>query len=226
LRSPDGYDTIAWCAEQPWSNGAVGMFGVSYVGTLAWFAATARPPNLVTILPTLAAFNAHDGWVYRGGAFELGFNLSLTLLFFALDAASRRQEGVEGVAEKAVHAIDGLPTRLWRRLLTDQPELRDIAPYYFDWLEYPDSDSYWRPFAIDHLFGSVDLPAFHVGGWYDIFLNGTLANFVGMQSTAAATNRARASQKLPGGPLVSRDPVARQPRRRRGFRACLDRRRH
>ena len=32
---PDGYDTIEWLARQPWSNGDVGMMGVSYLGRSA-----------------------------------------------------------------------------------------------------------------------------------------------------------------------------------------------
>jgi len=30
----DGYDTIEWAARQPWSNGAVGTFGLSYPGAV------------------------------------------------------------------------------------------------------------------------------------------------------------------------------------------------
>ncbi len=40
----DGYDTVTWCAEQPWSNGKVGMWGASYVGVTQWLAAIAKPP--------------------------------------------------------------------------------------------------------------------------------------------------------------------------------------
>src|SRR5262249_8531348 len=32
----DGYDTIEWAAVQPWSNGAVGTFGLSYPGAVQW----------------------------------------------------------------------------------------------------------------------------------------------------------------------------------------------
>ena len=39
----DGYDTVEWAAEQPWSNGRVGMFGASYMGYTQWLAAIARP---------------------------------------------------------------------------------------------------------------------------------------------------------------------------------------
>ena len=41
----DGYDTVEWCASQPWCDGNVGMFGISYHGATQWLAATAAPPT-------------------------------------------------------------------------------------------------------------------------------------------------------------------------------------
>ncbi len=46
----DGYDTIEWCAAQPWSNGKVGTFGGSYLGYDQWVAAVEQPPHLVTMI--------------------------------------------------------------------------------------------------------------------------------------------------------------------------------
>jgi len=43
----DGADTIAWAAGQPWSNGRVGTFGGSYVGSTQWLAAGEAPPALL-----------------------------------------------------------------------------------------------------------------------------------------------------------------------------------
>ncbi|HEU4994997.1 MAG TPA: CocE/NonD family hydrolase, partial [Gemmatimonadaceae bacterium] len=40
----DGFDTIEWAARQPWSNGAVGTFGLSYPGAVQWLAAVESPP--------------------------------------------------------------------------------------------------------------------------------------------------------------------------------------
>ena len=42
----DGYDTIEWAAAQPWSNGVVGTFGLSYPGAVQWLAAVENPPHL------------------------------------------------------------------------------------------------------------------------------------------------------------------------------------
>ena len=44
-RSPDGYDTIEWIAQQPWSNGDVGMWGDSYYGFTQWAAVAAAAPR-------------------------------------------------------------------------------------------------------------------------------------------------------------------------------------
>jgi putative CocE/NonD family hydrolase len=198
----DGFDAVEWCAAQPWSNGRVGMFGVSYVAMTQWFAALARPPHLVTIMPALSASNAHNGWTYRGGAFELGFNLSLTLLYFALETAAKAAAAGTAPRERIselVAAIDDLPGCFARLPLRDQPALAEVAPYYFDWLDHPEDDEYWRPWKIEDSYGGLELPALHIGGWYDIFLDGTIRNFAGMRSEGGSAD-ARRGQKLVVGP--------------------------
>ena len=42
----DGYDTIEWAAQQPWSNGRVGIYGSSYMGITCLQATLAAPPHL------------------------------------------------------------------------------------------------------------------------------------------------------------------------------------
>ncbi|MBI4462949.1 MAG: CocE/NonD family hydrolase [Acidobacteria bacterium] len=49
----DGYDTIEWAAAQPWSNGAVGTFGLSYPGAVQWLAAVEQPPHLKAMVPAM-----------------------------------------------------------------------------------------------------------------------------------------------------------------------------
>src|ERR1700746_3649934 len=41
----DGYDTIEWTAKQPWCDGNVGTFGLSYPGAVQWLAAVENPPH-------------------------------------------------------------------------------------------------------------------------------------------------------------------------------------
>ena len=47
----DMYDTVEWIARQPWSNGRVGMSGVSYLAWSQWWAASLNPPHLAAINP-------------------------------------------------------------------------------------------------------------------------------------------------------------------------------
>ena len=75
----DGYDSVEWCAAQPWSSGKVGMYGRSYVGATQWLAASAQPPSLATIVPGITSSDYYEGWTYQGGALAWGFILSWTL---------------------------------------------------------------------------------------------------------------------------------------------------
>ena len=47
----DVCDLIEWAAAQPWSTGAVGLIGVSYLAISQWKAAARQPPHLKAICP-------------------------------------------------------------------------------------------------------------------------------------------------------------------------------
>ncbi|KAH8594125.1 Alpha/Beta hydrolase protein [Bisporella sp. PMI_857] len=49
------YDTIEWLAKLPWSNGKVGLSGVSYLAVSQWHVAALNPPSLACICPD-------EGW--------------------------------------------------------------------------------------------------------------------------------------------------------------------
>ncbi len=206
----DGYDTVEWCAAQPWSTGKVGMFGRSYVGLTQWQAALARPPHLTAIVPTITAADYHEGWTYQGGAFELGFNLSWTLNTLATNTLWRRRETIpnfEEVWAENTAAVDCLSCRFRDLPLVDFAPLKvaDCAPYYFDWLAHPDYDDYWRQLDVSAHHDQIAVPALNVGGWYDIFLGGTIANYLGVREKGA-TPAARSGQKLLIGPWAHQAP--------------------
>jgi uncharacterized protein len=88
----DGYDTIEWAADQPWTDGQVGTFGASYVGVTQWLAATQTPPSLKVMVPSITASDYHDGWTYQGGAFSLFFNVSWVMSSLGLGRLMRERE--------------------------------------------------------------------------------------------------------------------------------------
>jgi predicted acyl esterase len=66
---PDGYDTIEWAASQPWSNGIVGTFGLSYPGAVQWLAAMQAPPHLKAMAPAMT-FSSPRNFFYANGVFD------------------------------------------------------------------------------------------------------------------------------------------------------------
>jgi putative CocE/NonD family hydrolase len=186
--SQDGYDTIEWAAALPGSNGKVGMFGYSYVGATQLLAALAQPPHLAGIMPGVTASNYHEGWTYQGGAFEQWFNETWTS-GLAQDTLNRR-------IAQGTNAMDWV----WKLPLASYPVLETgtaggLAPYFLDWLAHPDDDAYWKQWSIESHHDQIAVPAYHVGAWYDIFLGGTLRNFVGLK-VRGATEEARRGQRL------------------------------
>jgi putative CocE/NonD family hydrolase len=179
----DGYDTIEWAAAQPWSNGAVGMAGRSYAGATQWLAAAEQPPHLKAIFPAVIGSEFYDSWIYQGGAFQLGFNLFWALLIAAPNEATR-----------ATAYYGHLP-------LSTLPLLRDndAAGFYFDWITHATNDAYWQALETNRGYDRIQVPAFNVGGWYDVFLQGTLENFARMRQEGGS-EVARAGQRLLVGP--------------------------
>ena len=202
--SDDGYDSVEWVGSQSWCDGKVGMVGGSYVGATQWLAARARPPSLAGIAPAITASDYHEGWTYQGGAFELAFNLSwgLNLTASNYDNLSRRLTLPEDGAAKLQDTMDDMPQAFRHLSLSSWPALKgDVAPYYYDWLTHPEYDDYWKKVCIEERHSQIDVPALNYGGWYDIFLGGTLRNYMRMRDVGATEN-ARKGQRLLIGPWV------------------------
>lgn len=191
----DGADAIAWAAGQPWCTGTVGTMGASYYGATQWLAATESPPALKAMAPFITTDQYYEKWTCQGGAFQLGFILQWATATFAVGEAVRRLGRGETDAATlggAIAAADGVAERYWHLPLADLSELADLAPYTAEWLAHPDYDDYWRAIAPSEHYERIDVPALNFGGWYDLFLGGTLANYTAMKS--------RAPQKLVIGP--------------------------
>jgi hypothetical protein len=188
----DGYDTIEWAAALPYSDGRVVMYGASYIGATQWLPATLHPPHLVAIAPTVTPSNYHDGWAYMGGALQQWFDESWSWELVP-DTLKRKSTADDGLKEK----IKTLPVVNY--LAIDPVPANTLAPYFKDWVDHPEYDDYWKQWSIEDHHRDVRVPAFNTGGWYDIFLRGTLRNYVGMRKNGG-TPEARAGQHLLIGP--------------------------
>ncbi len=199
----DGYDSVQWCVEQPWSSGKVGMFGRSYVGATQWLCAITNPPGLTCIAPGITASDYYEGWTYQGGALAWGFALSWTmrqLTMANLGAISSRHDLPEDTRAGLLAAFNELDCTFRHQPIVDIPHLKPpLAGYFYDWIRHSSSDDYWQRWRIEDHYPHITTPALHIGGWHDIFLLGTLRNFVGMRSQAQDAT-ARNGQRLIVGP--------------------------
>lgn len=187
----DGFDTLEWLVAQPWCDGKVGMYGGSYVGLTQWQAAMSGHPALRAIVPNVTASNYHNGWAYQGGAFELGFNLSWAVSALSIDAALKAHDRDMAAPEiqELFDVIDAQAEAFGRVPLRGHAVLRRFAPYYDDWLDHPAYDDFWAALDVSRAYPSLDVAALNIGGWYDIFLSGTLENFAGMRASAPDPSR-------------------------------------
>jgi uncharacterized protein len=198
----DGADTVAWAAAQPWCTGRVGMTGGSYFGATQWLAASQAPPALAALAPFVTTDQYYESWAYQGGAFQLGFNLHWTLSTLGLAEVQRRMVAGSASLEQMgalIAAVDANDELYRRTPLRGLPELEGIAPYYDDWLDHPSYDEFWRSCAPREHYADITVPALNVGGWYDLFLKGTIANYTGMKA-AGGSAVARDLQRLVIGP--------------------------
>jgi putative CocE/NonD family hydrolase len=202
VEARDGYDTIEWAARQPWSDGKVGTYGASYMGATQWLAATEAPPSLKAMVPSITASDYHDGWTYQGGAFSLFFNVSWTMAALAPPTLLRDRGRNPAASEdlgRTLGSMDAMLESMKHLPLKDFPMFTVGAPYFFDWLNHPAYDEYWRKVCIEEHHAKINVPALNIGGWYDIFQGGTLRNFLGMRAKGAS-DAARAGQRLMVGP--------------------------
>jgi|YNPNPStandDraft_1061719.scaffolds.fasta_scaffold04002_5 predicted acyl esterase len=66
------------------------------------------------------------------------------------------------------------------------------------WTSHPNHDAYWRERELNHRFHMVNTAAIHIGGWFDIFAQGTIDSFIGYQHKGGPMARGR--QRLLMGP--------------------------
>lgn len=193
----DGYDTVEWAAALPYANGKVGMWGGSYVGATQMLAATLAPPHLVAIFPYVTASEYYDGWTHQSGVLMQWFTSSWSTIL-AEDTLQRMAQQRERPADW----VRELPVSQYR--VQEQVPTAALAPYFRDWVAHEQDDAYWHQWRPSDHYGAMTVQALHGGGWHDIFLKGSIRNYLGMREHAA-TPEARAGQRLIIGPWAHAD---------------------
>ena len=204
----DGYDTVEWAAQLPWSDGNVGSAGQSYLCATQYLLAPTRPPHLRAMFAISAPSDWHESWVYRAaGVLDFGWLLPYCLMMTP-DQLKRKEtkhlfEAIRNYYPdpKEVSLWAGLKEEHYRHLpIYDWAErLKDSVPYFKDYLDHPDDDAYWHHLNVRRKAHEVGVPIYHVASWYDGFLEGGLNYYSGVRQQGA-TAEARAGQRLLVGP--------------------------
>jgi len=190
----DGADSIEWITKQPWYNGKIGGIGGSYVALTQWQAAQSVGDKFSALLTQVGYSNIYHNWVYTGGAFQLAFNLS-----WGLAMSAHTHQRVFMYSPPGINQAD----LFYHLPLIDIPNKAGrTSPHWNDWISHPSYDNYWRDLKpINENYSSIDTPVLNIAGWYDVFLQGNLNNFIGVQKYGKS-KKTRESQKLIIGPWI------------------------
>jgi len=183
----DGFDTIEWAARQPWSNGAVGTFGLSYPGAVQWLAAVEHPPHLKAMVPAMT-FSTPRYFFYSAGAWDLSWP-AWFLTNISPDVREKKglagprthKDAREAYARDEERIVNYVP-------LGGLPDLKDTAPAYYEWLKHPPTDAWWDWAEIRGKYDRVTAAVLNLSGWYDEDYGpeGATTNFNGLLAARKA----------------------------------------
>lgn len=177
----DGYDTLTWISEQPWSDGNIAMYGKSYWAATQWLVATEGHPNLRAIIPQ--NMNA-DMWqcVYW-------CNGALTLAMAAHGRAYNNS---------SIPSIDEIGwDRFYRHLplitldrFSGEEHTEDAKKLWQDYLSHDTFDDYWSAISLrgdgkDGKYAGINVPVYLMGGWYDYYAGAAFTSFQQLKAARA-----------------------------------------
>jgi len=173
----DGQVTIKWISEQPWFDGSLGLWGMSYLAYVQWAVAPEVPPYLKAIMPQIGASHTYP-IIYPDGAFNLDLALPYSILIEEQNA-NPDASFFESLL-RSLRVRRRLP-RGFMHLPVGEADVAVLEPpraFYRDWLAHPEpGEAYWR--ARDHSgqVHEVKAPAYLFSGWYDFFLRELLDDY-------------------------------------------------
>ncbi|WP_077328580.1 CocE/NonD family hydrolase [Virgibacillus siamensis] len=182
----DGYDTVEWAASLPYSSGKVGMFGLSYYGFTQLAAAAENPPHLKAIFPSQSLNDPRRGNMYHSGAYGLGTSETWALESIVPDMLKRKYgndtEKYREMMLKTADYMNHIHEWYHYKPINEWPPLKELrtADYFFTFLDLELNDSYWEQASVYNRYEKMNVPAYHVAGWYDSLLQSTLDNYVEM----------------------------------------------
>ena len=165
----DGYDAVEWLAAQPWCDGAIGMWGISYGAFTAIQVAKLRPPHLRAIVPIQGTDDRYLSDVhYIGGC---------------VTVSELSQYAVSQVGMNAMPPDPAFRGDAWREEWLAR--LEATPPWLIEWLRQPHDGPYWRQGSLAPDYHAIEAAILNVGGWMDSYVDAALR----MQAACSAPSR-------------------------------------
>jgi putative CocE/NonD family hydrolase len=160
----DGVEVLRWLAAQPWCDGRVGMYGISWGGFNGLQIAALRPPELRAVVSVASTDDRYADDVHHMGGCLLGDNLSWASTMFAYNSLPPDP------------AVVG---DRWRELWHER--LEHCTPWLEGWLRHQRRDAYWRHGSVCEDFGAIRAPVLAVSGWADGYSNAVFRLLSGLE---------------------------------------------
>ena len=164
----DGFDTQEWIGQREWSDGKIGMAGASYGGATQWLSAPHGSGSLTCIAPRVICCDYFSGLVYPGGALQLN-----VIMTWGMRTHGRTAQSIE--FQNWTEAFRSLPL-----VDVDRAAGRNQA-FLKDWVEHSAYSEYWEQIDDEKRWDQIQVPAFNMGGWYDLYAPQTFINFNGLR---------------------------------------------
>ncbi|MGV2100289.1 CocE/NonD family hydrolase [Rhizobium sp. 21-4511-3d] len=169
LELANACELIAWIAAQPWSNGSVGMMGISWGGFNSLQVAALRPPALKAVISIASTVDRYNDDIHYKNGCHLSAQLSWAATMLGYQSRS---------------PDPALVGERWKEMWLERLE---HEPFFMEeWLSHQRRDEFWQHGSISEDFLEVEIPALVIAGWADGYRNTPLMAIEGLGDKAKA----------------------------------------
>lgn len=165
----DACEVIEWIARQPWSNGRVGMMGISWGGFNCLQVAALKPPALKAVISIASSTDRYNDDIHYKGGCHLSAQLSWAATMLAYQSRPPDPD-IVGDAWRA----------MWLDRLEGEPFMLE------EWLAHQRRDAFWKHGSIGEDFAGFPIPALVISGWADGYRTTPFKAVEGMPDKAKA----------------------------------------
>lgn len=146
----DGEEVIEWLANQSWSNGKVGMFGISWGGFNSIQMAMRNPPALKAFVAVMATEYLYEEDVhYIDGIMVAGDSWMMS--------------------NDLYNSLPGAPDFIMDEQWYE--DRFDVEPSVYKYMRQQRDGPFWDRASAKNKYHLIKVPGYHIGGWYDGYRN-------------------------------------------------------